>query len=364
MQLSDARRDELAHVTAGDGRHGRSASESAGSGSMAARRTRPGHQLSRGDVLWIDDEIGPNDALIVMLNNEGVEVECANSGANGLTKVLVQHRRYDGIILDVRLPDMSGLHVLEILAERHIRSPVLMLTGYPDLDGAVRAIKLGAWDYKPKTVLLDDAWIDVVKALVRQGRSDDHCDSYVWNVTSGRPGTHSGWAQTIANAVDAERQSPGLVTSVLAVAIADRALAPQVVLTCARAFRQAVTDGDQRVVSVLAASVIDACARVHQTQTPQSRASQILDTLERGLQNHRRLSASEIAGAVGTHPTSVGRWLRGDTGYRSTSGGVCWRLAPWHSACTRATNACLRSPMTLAMNIRTRPHANSARRSA
>jgi hypothetical protein len=70
-------------------------------------------------LIWIDDEVLPNDAIVRLLEVEGFRVECANSGATGLA--MAQAKEYVGIILDVRLPDISGLTVLETLIRQQLR---------------------------------------------------------------------------------------------------------------------------------------------------------------------------------------------------------------------------------------------------
>lgn len=118
-------------------------------------------------LLWIDDQIRPDDAIVRLLKLEGFHVDCAESGAVGLT--MAQRTTYVGIILDLRLPDISGLSVLETLTRRQVPAPVLVLTGYPDFDAAVQAMRLGAWDCQSKAILLSDQWIGVLRALAEHG---------------------------------------------------------------------------------------------------------------------------------------------------------------------------------------------------
>jgi FixJ family two-component response regulator len=66
--------------------------------------------------------------------------------------------------------------VLETLTRQQIASPVLVLTGYPDFDVAVQAMRLGAWDCRSKTILLGDQWVGLVRALAEHG-DKMHSDS-------------------------------------------------------------------------------------------------------------------------------------------------------------------------------------------
>jgi AraC-like DNA-binding protein/DNA-binding response OmpR family regulator len=140
-----------------------------------ATRDRGDRRLSQpATVLWIDDEIRPDDAVVRLLELEGFRVDCAGSGATGLAAA--QRTPYVGVILDLRLPDIPGLTVLEIITRQQIAAPVLVLTGYPDFDVAVQAMRLGAWDCQSKTILLGDEWVGLVRALAEHG-DRMHCDS-------------------------------------------------------------------------------------------------------------------------------------------------------------------------------------------
>jgi CheY-like chemotaxis protein/AraC-like DNA-binding protein len=105
-------------------------------------------------LLWIDDEVLPDDVSITLLRLDGFSVECAASGNEGLRLAL--RRSYDGILLDLNLPDISGLAILQRLAAAAVESPVLVLTGYGTADNIVAALRLGASDVKSKPLFADD----------------------------------------------------------------------------------------------------------------------------------------------------------------------------------------------------------------
>src|SRR4029078_13554135 len=88
-------------------------------------------------ILWIDDEIDATNPAVRLLTLEGFAVECADSGRGGLK--MLRSRGYVRVILALRLPDTSGLHVLERLRADGMAVPVLMLTGYADPHTATRA---------------------------------------------------------------------------------------------------------------------------------------------------------------------------------------------------------------------------------
>jgi DNA-binding response OmpR family regulator len=74
-----------------------------------------------------------------------IEVTTAASGAEGLK--LLAGQQFDLVYLDIRMPDMSGLEALKTIRLRYPDMPVLLLTGQPDLNSAVEALRLGATDY-------------------------------------------------------------------------------------------------------------------------------------------------------------------------------------------------------------------------
>lgn len=114
-------------------------------------------------LLWIDDEFGADHAAVRLMELEGVEVECAQTGAAGLALALTNV--FDGIILDLRLPDLAGMTILERILAAGVSAPVLMLSGFGDIDTAVAAVKVGAADFKAKP-LLGDEIATIMKTLI------------------------------------------------------------------------------------------------------------------------------------------------------------------------------------------------------
>lgn len=102
----------------------------------------------KGSLLIIDDEKSLRSVLKVLLETEGFRIEEAKSGLEGLEKV--QKTEYDAIILDLRLPDIDGIDVLERVMEKSPSTKVILLTAYGSIKNAVEAIKRGAYDYLTK----------------------------------------------------------------------------------------------------------------------------------------------------------------------------------------------------------------------
>ncbi|MBA3886958.1 MAG: sigma-54-dependent Fis family transcriptional regulator, partial [Acidobacteria bacterium] len=121
----------------------------------------------KSTVLIVDDEAGVRRALSGVLRDEGYVVEAVDSGEVCLDRVA--RSPYDVIVLDIWLPGMDGLTTLQRLRERRVDSPVVMISGHGNIESAVRAIKLGAFDFVEKPLSLEKTVL-VVGNAVRQRR--------------------------------------------------------------------------------------------------------------------------------------------------------------------------------------------------
>src|SRR5215207_2460305 len=118
-------------------------------------------------VLIVDDEAGVRSALGGVLRDEGYTVDAVESGEACLDRV--SRAPYDVIVLDIWLPGMDGLATLTRLNERRVDAPVVMISGHGNIESAVRAIKLGAFDFVEKPLSLEKTVL-VVGNAVRQRR--------------------------------------------------------------------------------------------------------------------------------------------------------------------------------------------------
>jgi two-component system nitrogen regulation response regulator NtrX len=121
----------------------------------------------KSSVLIVDDEAGVRSALSGVLRDEGYQVDAVDSGEACLDRVA--RAPYDVIVLDIWLPGLDGLATLERLRQRHVDAPVVMISGHGNIESAVRAIKMGAFDFVEKPLSLDKAVL-VVGNAVRQRR--------------------------------------------------------------------------------------------------------------------------------------------------------------------------------------------------
>ncbi len=117
-------------------------------------------------ILVIDDEQVMRDACDQILAREGCRVTSAASGAEGLEKI--QKERFDVIILDLKMPGLSGMEVLARIEEEIPEIPVIVITGYATIESAVEAMKLGAYDFIPKPFTPNVLRTIVVRALEKR----------------------------------------------------------------------------------------------------------------------------------------------------------------------------------------------------
>jgi two-component system, NtrC family, nitrogen regulation response regulator NtrX len=118
-------------------------------------------------ILIVDDEAGVRASLGGVLRDEGYRVDAVDSGEACLDQVMRQP--YDVVLLDVWLPGLDGLATLERLRERRVDAQVIMISGHGSVESAVRATKLGAFDFLEKPLALEKTVLTVRNAL-RQRR--------------------------------------------------------------------------------------------------------------------------------------------------------------------------------------------------
>jgi two-component system NtrC family response regulator len=124
-------------------------------------------------VLVIDDEPAHRLMVRVVLGDAGFKVLEADNGSSGLATL--RAKPVDVVLLDMRMPGMSGLDVLQKMHEEGIATPVIMLTAFGNVSSAVESMKIGAWDYLTKPTDNDELLAVVIKAaehvrLTRENR--------------------------------------------------------------------------------------------------------------------------------------------------------------------------------------------------
>jgi two-component system, NtrC family, nitrogen regulation response regulator NtrX len=114
-------------------------------------------------ILVVDDEPGVRSSLSGVLRDEGYDVDAAGSGEECLDRAA--RGAYDVIVLDVWLPGVDGLVTLQRLRERKIDAQVVMISGHGNIESAVRAIKMGAFDFVEKPLSIEKTVLVVRNAL-------------------------------------------------------------------------------------------------------------------------------------------------------------------------------------------------------
>src|SRR5260221_4352373 len=114
-------------------------------------------------ILIVDDEPGVRSALAGVLSDEGYRVETAPSGEACLDRLT--RGPIDLILLDVWLPGMDGLATLARLRERQVDSQVVLIFCHGNIESAVRAIKMGAFDFVEKPLSLEKTVLVIRNAL-------------------------------------------------------------------------------------------------------------------------------------------------------------------------------------------------------
>ncbi len=118
------------------------------------------------NILLIDDEKSIRDSLTGILEDEGYDVTTASSGAKGLTEY--DRISPDVVLLDVWMPEMDGIETLEKLIKKDSNACVIIISGHSNIDTAVHAIKLGAYDFLEKPLSLEKVLILIKRALEKQ----------------------------------------------------------------------------------------------------------------------------------------------------------------------------------------------------
>jgi two-component system, NtrC family, nitrogen regulation response regulator NtrX len=128
--------------------------------------------MSHEDILIVDDEKNIRSSLEGILRDEGYEVRSVGSGEELLRQV--SQAAPDLVILDVWLPGIDGLQALEELRRVAPELPVIMISGHSSVETAVRATKLGAYDFIEKPLSLEKTVLTVRNALEHRRLAEEN----------------------------------------------------------------------------------------------------------------------------------------------------------------------------------------------
>ncbi len=114
-------------------------------------------------ILIVDDDKDMRDILSNLISSDGYKAITASNGKKALIKTRAQSP--DVVLLDVRLPEIDGLKVLEEIKKMDKNIPIIMLTAYEDVKSAVQAMKSGAFDYITKPFDNEEMALNIKRAL-------------------------------------------------------------------------------------------------------------------------------------------------------------------------------------------------------
>lgn len=118
---------------------------------------------TNGRILVADDEEIMRDVLSDLLTAESFAVDLAENGAQTLARI--RDRDYGVVLLDLMLPDMDGLRILEELKPIENRPEIIILTAFASIERAIKATKLGAFDFIAKPFKNDELLLSIKNAL-------------------------------------------------------------------------------------------------------------------------------------------------------------------------------------------------------
>jgi len=115
------------------------------------------------NVLVVDDELSMREFLEILLGREGYDVDTAANGEEAIR--MVEDHGYDLVITDIQMPKGNGMEILGRARELDPDAMVIMITAYGSTEGAVEAMKMGAYDYITKPFQVDEIKLVVRKAI-------------------------------------------------------------------------------------------------------------------------------------------------------------------------------------------------------
>ena len=124
-------------------------------------------QVSSMHFLLVDDEKVLMETIAERLRLRGFIVDCALSGNEALSQ-LGKSDTIDIVVLDIQMPELDGMSILEILKSKHPLVEVIMLTGHATVQSAVEALKAGAYDYLLKPCDFNELISKANKAISRK----------------------------------------------------------------------------------------------------------------------------------------------------------------------------------------------------
>jgi len=119
--------------------------------------------MENKNILVVEDDNATRDTMVDLLSEAGYEVESATNGEEAIA--MVREYSFDMVITDLKMPKGDGIQVLEEIKKIDNRTIVIICTGYGTVDTAVKAMKLGAYEYITKPIKIEEIKLVVQRAL-------------------------------------------------------------------------------------------------------------------------------------------------------------------------------------------------------
>jgi DNA-binding NtrC family response regulator len=123
--------------------------------------------MSESFVMLVDDEVSFVDTMSKRLQKRNVKVLTAHDGQEALNKI-DKNRNLEVVILDVKMPGMDGVEVLNEIKKKFPLIEVIMLTGHATVESAIEGMKGGAFDYLMKPCDIDQLMAKVQEAVEKK----------------------------------------------------------------------------------------------------------------------------------------------------------------------------------------------------
>jgi two-component system nitrogen regulation response regulator NtrX len=130
--------------------------------------------MNSPQILIVDDEKRICTSLTGILEDEGYKVRAVHDGHTALEEIEVCLP--DLVVLDLWMPGMDGLQVLEVVKKRYSHLPVIVISGHGNIETAVKATKLGAYDFLEKPLSLEKTLIMIERALDQRRLLQENLD--------------------------------------------------------------------------------------------------------------------------------------------------------------------------------------------
>ena len=135
-------------------------------------------------ILIVDDDENIRNTMKAILEDEGYIVDLAANGKEAIKKT--QEAAYNLALLDIRLPDMEGTELLEMMKDNVPRTRKIMITGYPSMQNAIAAVNKNANAYLLKPICVENLLKTVKEQLLSQEYEREFSEQKVANFIETR----------------------------------------------------------------------------------------------------------------------------------------------------------------------------------